>query len=381
MSEKDTNLTRYYEPLKRLFYKQVHYRVVDVNPEAASEAAASILVIYTGGTLGMVYDDKNKALVPFDFEQILDKMPELKSFGFKLTVLSFNQLIDSANVSPAHWVALATLIEENYDKYRGFVILHGTDTMAYSASALSFLLEDLNKPIIFTGAQLPIGAVRTDARENFVTALEIASAQIEGRPLISEVCIYFNHMLLRGNRAKKVESQQFGAFESRNYTPLAECGIRIDYNQAAIKPHQPYSNLKVFKKMDTRVSILKLFPGISRDLVQAVLAIPNLKGMVLETYGSGNAPVEDWFIELITNAINEGILVYNVSQCYGGTVTQGRYETSRRLADAGVLSGGDITTEAAITKMMFLLAKESSLAEIKAQLVRPIRGEMSYQGG
>jgi L-asparaginase len=249
--------------------------------------------------------------------------------------------------------------------------------MAYSASALSYLLEDLNKPVIFTGAQLPIGAVRTDARENLITALEIAAARRDGRPLVCEVALYFNNQLLRGNRARKVESTHFGAFESRNYPPLAESGIRITYNNAALKQYQPFDTLSVYKKMDTRVAILKLFPGINRVMVEAVLNMPNLRGVVLETYGSGNAPTESWFLESIKAAIDRDILVYNVSQCFGGTVMQGRYETSKSLQNIGVLSGGDITTEAAMTKMMFLLANNGNTQDIKRLLVRSIRGELT----
>jgi len=363
--------------MKRLFYKQVHYKTVDINTAAPNAPGASILVIYTGGTLGMVYDQEGKSLVPFDFEQILERIPELTRFGFKLTVISFNQLIDSANANPAHWVALANLIEENYSRYNGFVIIHGTDTMAYSASALSFLLENLNKPVIFTGAQLPIGAVRTDARENLITALEIASARKDGRPLVPEVCIYFNNLLMRGNRAKKVESSQFGAFESRNYLPLAESGIKIAYNHSAIKSYHPFNDLKVYTKMDTRVVILKLYPGIGKEVVDTILSIGGIRGVVLETYGSGNAPTDAWFINSLKTAIDAGIIIFNVSKCNGGTVLQGRYETSKNLAQIGVISGGDITTEAAVTKLMFLLSQSDNIDHCRTLLPKSIRGEMS----
>lgn len=363
--------------MKRLFYKQVHYKQIDINTAAPKAPGASILVIYTGGTLGMVNDPNGNGLVPFDFEQILQKIPEISRFEFQLRVISFNQLIDSANVTPAHWIALATLIEENYQQFNGFVIIHGTDTMAYSASALSFLLEDLNKPVIFTGAQLPIGAVRTDARENLITALEIAAARKDGRPVVSEVALYFNNQLLRGNRARKVESTHFGAFESRNYPPLAESGIRITYNNASLKPFQPFDTLTVYKKMDTRVSILKLFPGINKNMVEPILHIPNLRGLVLETYGSGNAPTDTWFLDLLKNAVERGIIIYNVSQCFGGTVSQGRYETSKMLQNVGVIGGADITTEAAMTKLMFLLANYHDPADVKKRLGKSIRGELS----
>jgi len=352
------------------------YKTIEVK-KSSDPRATSVMLIYTGGTLGMVIDETTQTLVPFDFEQILSQIPEINKFNFNLTVISFHQLIDSANVQPSHWITMASLIEKHYDEFHGFVVIHGTDTMAYSASALSYLLEDLNKPVIFTGAQLPIGAVRTDARENLITALEIAAARRDGRPVVPEVCIFFSNKLLRGNRAKKVESSQFRAFESKNYPSLATCGIRIDYDFNFIKPFQPYSKLKVYKKMDNRVTILKLFPGISFQTVKAILEIPDLKGLVLETYGSGNAETSPWFIGLLKNAVDSGIIIYNVSQCNGGTVTQGKYETSRHLQEIGVLSGGDLTTESAVTKLMFLLANQEFPTDFRRYLVRAIRGEMS----
>lgn len=354
-----------------------NYKSVNIFPTTWEVANASIMVIYTGGTLGMVYDDHNHHLVPFDFESILSRIPELNMFGFNLTVVSFNELIDSANVSPWHWIELAGLIEANYNRYNGFVIIHGTDTMAFSASALSYLLENLNKPVIFTGAQLPIGAIRTDARENLVTALEIAAARKDGRPLVPEVCIYFNNQLLRGNRAKKVESAQFGAFESANYPSLASCGTRIDFNPLVIKPYQPFNDLKVHKTMEDSVSVVKLFPGMSARHLQNSLSIPGVRGIILETYGSGNAPTNAWFLDMLKEYIEAGHVVFNVSQCNGGTVMQGRYETSKTLANIGVVSGNDITLEAAITKMMFIMAENQDKAVVERQLSRPIRGEMS----
>jgi L-asparaginase len=341
------------------------------------QSAAALLLIYTGGTLGMVNDALSGTLVPFDFEQILNQIPEIDKFDFSLTVISFHQLIDSANMQPAHWATMAGIIGAHYQAYDGFVIIHGTDTMAYSASALSFLLEDLNKPVILTGAQLPIGAIRTDARENLITALDIASARRDGRPVVTEVCIFFNNKLLRGNRARKTESAQFRAFESKNYPALATAGIRIDYDYNAIKPYQPYGNLIVHQAMDSRVVFLKLFPGIMPEAVKAILDISGLRGLVLESYGSGNAMTAGWFIQMLKAAIGRGLIILNVSQCYGGTVTQGRYETSRHLKEIGVLGGGDCTSEAALTKLMYLLANVENTADIRRFLVRSLRGEMT----
>lgn len=363
--------------MKTRIQKAPYYKITQIATTSERTAKTSILVIYTGGTLGMVYDESHHQLVPFDFEQINEKIPELSRFDFNLTVISFNELIDSANVTPRHWIQIARLVEANYEHYSGFVVIHGTDTMAYSASALSFLLDDLNKPVIFTGAQLPIGAVRTDARENLITALEIAAARRDGRPIVPEVCIYFNNKLLRGNRAKKVESSHFRAFESKNYPALATCGVRIDYDFNVIKPYQPFSTLKVYKKMEPRVGLLKLFPGINKHYLESYFSNTDIKAVVLETYGSGNAPTDTWFINTLKKAIDKGIYILNVSQCNGGRVMQGRYETSRMLEEIGVMSGGDMTTEAAVTKLMFLLANCPDVNEFRRSLTRPIRGEMS----
>jgi L-asparaginase len=357
----------------------MNYKIVRLNTGAKNDIAASVLIIYTGGTLGMAYDASG-ALVPFNFGQILEKIPNLTNMNVAITVISFPEPIDSSNVNMQHWVDMGYIIYENYDTYDGFVILHGTDTMAYSASMLSYMLRGLSKPVVFTGAQLPISAMRSDARENLMTALEIATAKANGNPVVPEVCIFFNHMLLRGNRSKKVQSVHFDAFESENYPALAEAGIIIDYNYAAIKTYEEGKKLKYYNKLDNRVMILKLFPGITSKVLDSCFDIEDMRGVVLETYGSGNSPSESWFINSLEKAVKKGIIILNVSQCNGGRVMQGRYQTSKDLKKIGVLSGGDITTEAAVTKMMFLLANETYDTEIRRKLVTPMIGEMSLTG-
>ena len=352
-------------------------KTIKIKTRADGKNDVKVLVIYTGGTLGMVYDSKTDSLVPFDFAQIPDNLPEMARLDFEISVLTFDHLLDSSNMNPVVWVQLAKIIEEKYTQYDSFVILHGTDTMAYTASALSYLLENLNKPVILTGAQLPIGVARTDAKENFITALEIAADQTHNRPVISEVCIYFNSVLLRGNRARKNESVQFNAFESENYPVLAQAGIKIEYNKPYLKNYEPNVTLNVHKTFDDNVLILKLFPGITEKVVRNVLEIKGLRGVVLETYGSGNAPTDEWFLKLMKEFIDKGIIIFNVSQCNGGRVSQGRYQTSQFLQEIGVVSGADITTEAAITKLMFALGLSEDIQEVKKILKRSIAGEMS----
>lgn len=341
-----------------------------------SVSKATILLIYTGGTIGMLYDESG-FLVPFNFGHIMDRISYLKGFDINITVISFPQPVDSSSIKLEHWNDLAYIVFENYDSYDGFVVLHGTDTMAYSASALSFMLEGLNKPVIFTGAQLPIGAARSDARENLITALDIASSKHGSVPVVSEVCIYFSYLLLRGNRSKKVESVHFNAFESENYPPLAEAGVDIEYDYSALGAYQKDSRLTYKKILDTNVAILKMFPGITPAVVENILSIKGLKGVVLETFGSGNVTTDRWFGDYLKKAVENNIILFNVSQCTGGRVMQGRYQTSKMLEDMGVVSGSDITTEAAITKMMFLLSNEDSIENIKKRLKIPICGEMS----
>ena len=340
-----------------------------VNPNA------SILIIYTGGTFGMVKDEDG-VLTPFNFEKIMEHLPELDSLNLKLTVTSFPQPIDSSNTIPTHWQHLAYLIEKNYSQYDGFVILHGTDTMAYSASAMSFVLNDLNKPVIFTGAQIPIGSIRSDARENLITAIEIASQNDKDHPQVSEVCIYFNYYLLRANRSQKINNSTFSAFHSENYPALAQSGIAIDYNKQALRKWRNVE-LKIRDKFDENVAVLKIFPGIKRPTVQAILNIVGLKGLILETYGSGNTMQDDWFVETLSSAISRGILILNVSQCMGGKVEQGKYQTSKELNKIGVISGNDMTIETAIVKLMWILGNFPNRDQAIDMLTVPLEGEMT----
>ncbi len=336
----------------------------------------SLLIIYTGGTIGMVKDPHTGALQPYPFEDIYKLMPVLRNFDYALHSVSFAPLIDSSNVTPAFWVKLATVIEENYEKYDGFVVLHGTDTMAYSASMLSFMLENLSKPVIFTGSQLPMGVIRTDGRDNFINAIEIAAARNGDKPMVPEVAIYFENKLMRGNRTSKYNAENFNAFLSGNYPPLAEVGVRIRYHSALIlKTHN--RKLSVHKKLDNSVLILKLFPGIASIVVKNALNIPGLKGVILETYGAGNAPTDDWFIDALREAIQKGIIIYNVTQCKGGAVDMGKYETSIILNRIGVIGGFDITTESAIAKMMFLLGQGYKNDKVKKLLQVSMRGELT----
>ncbi len=326
----------------------------------------------------MVSEKQDEHLVPFDFSEVIHRVPEMRQFKVMLTVLSLDPPIDSSNIEVEHWIKLAQIIQVNYQEYDGFVILHGTDTMAYSASALSFLLENLGKPVIFTGAQVPIGRMRTDARRNLITALEIASAYRMGKPLVPEVSIFFNTLLLRGNRSTKVESRHFNAFHSGKYPQLAKAGIDIEYNHSVILP-PPVQPLQVYQQLESQVAVLKLFPGINKSVVEAILKAKGLQGLVLETFGSGNAPTYPWFLKLLEQAVDKGMTILNVSQCEEGEVRQGQYETSLYLKEMGVVGGSDISTEAAVTKLMFVLAQKKNKEEIAHLLAHDLRGEMTLR--
>lgn len=340
---------------------------------------SSILLIYTGGTIGMKEDPSIQALRPFDFSQILEEVPELSKFAYRIDSYTFDPLIDSSDVEPTLWVSLAELIESRYDMYDGFVILHGTDTMAYSASALSFMIEGLTKPVIFTGSQLPIGAPRTDGKENLISSVEIAAAKDEdGHAVVPEVCICFDNVLMRGNRTTKINSDNFRAFRSENMPPLAEAGINIRYNTSLIRRPGSWDSRPVFhKELDTRVSILKLHPGITPQVVRSILCSPDPRAVIIETYGAGNAPSKEWFISLINEAAGMGKILLNVTQCIAGSVNMDIYATGKTLKEAGVTNGYDSTTESALAKLFHLMGRYSDEEEVRKGLENNLRGEIS----
>lgn len=341
----------------------------------------SILLIYTGGTIGMKQDPQTGHLIPFDFKQIRGEVPEIDRFGYDIDTYSFDPVIDSSDAKPEFWARIARVVRDNYDRYDGFVVLHGTDTMAYSASALSFMLEGLQKSVIFTGSQLPIGVLRTDGRENLISAIELAAATgTDGKPLVPEVCICFENKLFRGNRTTKYTSENFSAFSSPNYPVLADVGIHIKYDLNAIHRFQPEEGpLQVHTETDTNVAILKIFPGMTENYVNSVLSTKGLRAVVLETFGSGNAPSLPWFLEKIRRCADSGVVIVNVTQCQAGAVDMSTYANGAILEEAGVISGKDITTESALTKLFYLLGRFKDSGDVKKYMTMPLRGEISYK--
>mgnify|MGYP000381158359 FL=1 len=339
---------------------------------------SALLLIYTG-TIGMKQDMKDLTLKPFDFSQILDEVPEIRKFAFKIDTYSFEPPIDSSDVEPSLWQDLARLIKEKYEDYDGFIILHGTDTMSYSASALSFMLDGLTKPVIFTGSQLPIGVPRTDGKENLISAVEIASAKDEeGHPAVPEVCVCFDSLLMRGNRSTKVNSEVFRAFQSPNFPPLAEAGINIRYNNEYIrKPNDWYQSLTINTELDTRVSILKIHPGITPEVVRNILCGKDTRAIIMETYGSGNAPTRDWFLDIVKESSAMNKIIVNVTQCLAGAVNMNIYANGKALERAGVIDGYDSTTESALAKLFYLMGKSRDNEWVKAMMGRNLKGEIS----
>jgi L-asparaginase len=336
---------------------------------------SSILILYTGGTIGMIKDRESGVLKPFDFDNMYNHMPALKTFPCELNVVSFDPLIDSSNIAPEHWIRMVEVIESNYEEYDGFVILHGSDTMSYTASALSFMLENLNKPVIITGSQLPMGELRTDGRENFITAIEIASTHVDDTPIVPEVALYFEDFLYRGNRTYKYNAENFNAFVSGNFPALADVGIYINYHpEYILKPN--FKKLKTHKNLSGDVAVLKLFPGMSAQYVDAILNMDGLRAVVMESFGSGNATTEDWFHERLRTAIKKGIIIVNLTQCLSGTVDMNKYETGKKLQDLGIISGCDMTSSAALTKLMVLLGEYDQQNTVIEKFLKPLCGEM-----
>lgn len=337
---------------------------------------AKILLIYTGGTIGMVKDYTTGSLTAFDFTTLQKNIPELFQLDCEIATVTFENPIDSSDMNPEYWAEVAVLIGDNYLDFDGFVVLHGSDTMSYTAAALSFMLENLAKPVILTGSQLPIGDLRTDAKENLITAIQIASLYEGGQPVIKEVCLYFEYKLYRGNRTTKINADHFQAFRSMNYPTLVESGVTLKINRPYLLPKSKGEDLVVHTHMNTNVGVLKLFPGITKAFVESILNAKNLQALILETYGAGNAFTDEWFIGILENALINGLHIINVSQCIGGGVVMGQYKTSERLQEIQLINGKDITTEAAIAKAMYLLGKDFPPQQFRTFFETELRGEM-----
>jgi L-asparaginase len=336
-----------------------------------------IILIYTGGTIGMVKDFKTNSLKAFNFKNLLDRIPELQLLECDIHTVSLKKPIDSSNMNPSYWLQIAEIIESNYQKFDGFVVLHGSDTMSYTASALSFMLENLAKPVVFTGSQLPIGDLRTDAKENLITSIQVASMQDKGKPVVKEVCLYFEYKLYRGNRTTKLNAENFQAFASLNYPDLAESGVHLKVNHEYLFKPNLRKKFKVNKVLNENIAVVKLYPGITESVLKSIFETSNLKAVIIETYGAGNCTTESWFIDILKKYIFKGVHVINITQCAGGSVMMGHYETSSLLKKIGVISGKDITTEAAVGKLMFLLGQNIPAKTFKTIYEKPLRGEMN----